>query len=102
MRVEAKVVVLAVLVVIGLSGCVALTGSTLGQNIDDTNITTEIKARLAGEKAATLTRVHVETQQGTVYLTGIVSTDALKERAAEIAGKIHGVRGVVNNVKVQP
>lgn len=102
MRVEAKVVVLVVLVALALSGCVALTGSTLGQNIDDTNVTTEIKARLAAEKAATLTRVHVETQQGTVYLTGIVSTDALKERAAEIARKIHGVRGVVNNVKVQP
>ena len=83
MRVEARVVALAVLVVVGLCGCVALTGSTLGQNIDDTNITTEIKARLAAEKAATLTRVHVETQQGTVYLTGIVATEALKERAGE-------------------
>lgn len=102
MRVEGRVVVLAVLVVVGLSGCVALTGSTLGQNIDDTNITTEIKARLAAEKAATLTRVHVETQQGTVYLTGIVSTEALKTRAGEIARRIQGVRDVVNNVKVQP
>ena len=86
----------------GLCGCVALTGSTLGQNIDDTNITTEIKARLAAEKAATLTRVHVETQQGTVYLTGIVPTEALKTRAGEVAGKIQGVRQVVNNIKVQP
>jgi osmotically-inducible protein OsmY len=94
--------VLVVLVVVALSGCVALTGSTLGQNIDDTNVTTEIKARLAAEKAATLTRVHVETQQGTVYLTGIVPTEALKERAGEIARRIHGVRDVVNNVKVQP
>lgn len=102
MRVEARVVVLAVLVVAGLSGCVALTGSTLGQNIDDTNITTEIKAKLAAEKAATLTRVHVETQQGTVYLTGVVATEALKEHASEVAGKIHGVRQVVNNIKVQP
>ena len=102
MRVEARVVALAVLVVVGLCGCVALTGSTLGQNIDDTNITTEIKARLAAEKAATLTRVHVETQQGTVYLTGIVATEALKERAGEIAKRIHGVRDVVNNVKIQP
>jgi len=102
MRVEAGVAALAVLVVVGLCGCVALTGSTLGQNIDDTNITTEIKARLAAEKAATLTRVHVETQQGTVYLTGIVPTEALKTRAGEVAGKIQGVRQVVNNIKVQP
>lgn len=100
MRIQAAV--MAVLIVVGFSGCVALTGSTLGQNIDDTTITTEIKAKLAAEKAATLTRVHVETQQGTVYLTGIVPTEALKARAGEVAGGIHGVSQVVNNIRVQP
>jgi osmotically-inducible protein OsmY len=101
MRIEAKVVVLVVLVALALSGCVALTGSTLGQNIDDTTITTTVKAKLAGEKAVTLTRVSVETQQGVVYLTGFVESAALRDRAGEIARKVDGVRDVVNNVRVQ-
>lgn len=102
MRRERTRVVFMLVFLVVLSGCRALTGSTLGQNIDDTTITTEIKAKLAAEKASTLTRVHVETQQGTVYLTGVVPTEALKERAGEVARKIPGVREVVNNVKVQP
>lgn len=84
-----------------LSGCQALTGKTLGENIDDAAITTTVKTKLAAEKAVTLTRVGVETEKGVVYLTGVVDSAALKERAGEIARKVGGVREVVNNVRVQ-
>lgn len=84
-----------------LSGCQALTGKTLGENIDDAAITTTVKTKLAAEKAVTLTRVGVETEKGVVYLTGVVDSEALKERAGEIARKVGGVREVVNNVRVQ-
>jgi uncharacterized protein YceK len=40
-----------------LSGCQSITGETLGENIDDTTITTTVKAKLAAEKGSTLTRV---------------------------------------------
>src|ERR1041384_2011801 len=45
-----------------LSGCQAVTGETLGQNIDDTTITTTVKTRLAAEKGSTLTRVQGRTK----------------------------------------
>lgn len=96
-----RAVSVALLLVVAVSGCRALTGSSLGQNIDDTTITTTVKARLAAEKAVTLTRVSVETQQGVVYLTGFVESAALRDRAGEIARKVDGVRDVVNNVRVQ-
>ena len=94
--------VLAVLAVMLLMvACQSTTGRTLGENIDDTGITTTVKAKLAAEKLATLTRVGVETNLRTVYLTGVVDSDATRQRAAEIAWSVKHVNGVVNHLTVQ-
>ncbi len=85
----------------GLAGCQALTGETLGQNIDDTTITTTVKGKLAAEKGSTLTRIQVDTDRGVVQLSGVVQSAADKARAAEIARSVGGVRRVVNNLQVQ-
>ncbi len=82
-------------------GCTTLTGKTLGENIDDASITAAVKVKLAEEKATTLTRIDVDTNQGVVYLSGIVENAAIKTRAAELARQVRGVRDVVNNLKVQ-
>ena len=42
---------------------------TLGENIDDTTITTTVKAKLAAEKGTTLTRIQVDTNRGVVQLS---------------------------------
>jgi len=75
---------LAVLLAVFLAACQTLTGSTAGENIDDARITLAIKTKLAEGKAATLTRIGVKTVQGTVYLTGVVETGELKQRAADM------------------
>ena len=84
-----------------LSGCQALTGETLGQNIDDTTLTASVKTQLAKDKLGNLTRVDVDTYNGVVTLNGIVSTSQEKSRAEEIARNINGVKRVVNNLQVQ-
>jgi hyperosmotically inducible periplasmic protein len=84
-----------------LSGCQAITGETLGQNIDDTTITTSVKSKLAVDKASSLTRVGVDTTRGTVQLTGVVDSQATKNKAAAIAQSVDGVKNVVNNLQVQ-
>ncbi len=99
-RTLSRSAVAAALVVL-LAGCASLTGETARQNMDDATITTAVKAKLATEKASTLTRIGVDTVQGTVYLTGIVETAALKARAGDVARQVEGVRGVVNHLKVQ-
>ncbi len=73
----------------------------MGQNIDDASITSTVKAKLAAEKVSTLMRIGVDTVQGTVHLTGVVENAAMKERAGDIARRVQGVRGVVNNLRVQ-
>jgi len=84
-----------------VTGCKALTGETLGQNIDDTNITATVKAKLTADKASNLTRVEVNTTNSVVYLTGIVDSAAQRERAEQIASQVGGVKSVVNNLQVQ-
>ena len=85
-----------------LGGCQSMTGETAGENIDDASITAAVKAKLAGEKAATLTQIGVETSLRSVHLTGAVSSDALRDRATELARAVKGVRNVKNDIQVRP
>ena len=91
----------AVAIMMLLAACSSMTGKTVGENIDDAGITAKVKAKLAGEKISTVTRIDVDTNQGVVALKGTVSSEAMRVRAAEIAREVKGVRDVVNNLRVQ-
>jgi hyperosmotically inducible protein len=94
--------ILAFLVLLGFfAGCQAMTGRTAGENIDDTSLTTSVKTSLARDKAATLTRIDVDTVKGVVTLNGVVPTAADKARAVEVARGVNGVQKVVDNLQVQ-
>jgi hyperosmotically inducible periplasmic protein len=91
-----------VLVMLGiLGGCQSMTGRTAGENADDATLTTTVKARLAQDKAGTLTRVDVDTTNGVVALNGVVSTAQDRSRAEELARGVGGVKKVTNNLQVQ-
>jgi hyperosmotically inducible periplasmic protein len=94
------VIIAGLAVVLGLGvGCRSTTGESLGRNIDDTTITTEVKSKLTAEKASNLTRVSVKTVNGTVSLTGNVPTSADRTRAEEITRTVSGVQKVTNNLQ---
>jgi hyperosmotically inducible protein len=82
-------------------GCQTMTGKTAGENIDDASITAAVKAKLAEDRPGTLTRIDVDTNQGTVYLNGVVENETRRQRAVELASQVSGVRRVVNNLTVQ-
>ena len=84
-----------------LAGCQAMTGQTAGENVDDATITSTVKARLAQDKAGTLTRVDVDTTSGVVALNGVVNTPQDRSRAEELARGVGGVKKVTNNLQVQ-
>jgi hyperosmotically inducible protein len=69
---------------------------------DDAQITSAVKARLAEERVSTLAQIDVETRKGVVELSGAVDSTALKDRAAELAREVGGVRQVANNLRVRP
>jgi len=49
-----------------MAGCMSATNETLGQNVDDTTITSAVKAKLAADKPATLTKVSVDGRWSTI------------------------------------
>jgi len=84
-----------------LAGCQALTGRTVGQNIDDANLTAAVKTQLARDKISTLTRIDVDTNDGVVALNGTVESAEQRSRAEQIARGVSGVKSVVNNLQIQ-
>src|SRR5678809_980974 len=89
-----------VAVLLLITGCQAMTGETMGQNIDDGTLTSSVKTQLASDKLVTLSRVGVETNNGVVYLTGEVETAAQKSHIGSVASQVKGVKQVVNNLQV--
>ena len=84
-----------------LGGCQSMTGRTAGQNIDDSNTTAAVKARLAQDKVSSLTRIDVDTNGGVVALNGTVESAEQRARAEQIARNVGGVKRVINNLQVQ-
>jgi len=87
-------------VLLFLSGCQAVTGEIMGQDIDDGTLTSYVKSKLASDKLVARSRVGVETNDGVVYLTGEVGTGEQKSHIGSLAYEVKGVKQVVNNLQV--
>ena len=96
-----KTLLVVMLTVFSLAGCQAMTGKTAGRNVDDAALTSSVKTKLAADKLSSLTRVDVDTNNGTVSLNGVVESPAQKARAQELASEVSGVNRVINNLQVQ-
>jgi osmotically-inducible protein OsmY len=84
-----------------MTGCQAMTGRTMGENLDDSYITSAVKSKLASDKLVSLTRVEVETNNGIVYLTGQVETAEQRSHIGSLTSQVNGVKKVVNNLQVR-
>jgi len=84
-----------------LVACASTTGKSVGENVDDVTITSEVKAKLAAEKISTLTNISVDTDRRTVYLAGTVDDAEMRARAEAIARSVTHVSSVVNNLTVR-
>ena len=96
-----KMMIGALAVLFLMTGCQAMTGQTMGENIDDSYITGSVKTKLASDKLVSLTRVEVETNNGIVYLTGQVETAEQRSHIGSLASQVSGVKRVVNNLQVR-
>jgi hyperosmotically inducible periplasmic protein len=70
--------------------------------VKDSVITIKVKSMLADDKAGTLGRVKVDTDDhGVVVLSGYVHTQAEADKAVGIASKVEHVTSVQNNLKIK-
>jgi len=75
---------------------------TVGAYVDDTAITTAVKARFIDNKEVDGTSIRVETLNGTVMLSGFAKSGNEKATAETLAWKVNGVKAVKNEIAVRP
>jgi hyperosmotically inducible protein len=84
-----------------LAACVPTrTTKSAGETIDDSVITTKVKAELARDDKTSALHTNVETFRGTVQLNGFASSASEKAEATRVARAVGGVKKVDNNLKV--
>jgi len=94
---------LAVLVLATASGCAVTRGQeTAGAYIDDSAITTSVKARMVENKAVDASSIKVETLNGTVMLSGFAKNSTERATAESIARNVNGVKSVKNEIAIRP
>jgi hyperosmotically inducible protein len=76
------------------------TGRTLGERVDDAEITMSVKSRLLDDPLVKGLKIDVDTREGVVYLTGSVNTADERERAIQLARDTRGVLDVQANLTV--
>lgn len=98
------IAVIASASMIMVAGCsVARHQESVGEYVDGSVITTEVKAKLTNDPGTSAANINVKTiEGGEVQLSGFTKSQAEKNRAAELARSVKGVTRVHNNLVVKP
>jgi osmotically-inducible protein OsmY len=72
-----------------------------GEYIDDSVITTKVKAAVLNEPTLKSAEINVETFKGVVQLSGFLNSQADITKAGEVARKVEGVTSVKNDMHVK-
>ncbi len=72
-----------------------------GEYVDDSVITTKVKAAVFNEPLLKSAEINVETFKGVVQLSGFVSSPSAANKAVEVARAVGGVKSVKNDMRVK-
>lgn len=87
---------------LALQGCAVSRGqSTVGAYIDDSAITTAVKAKFVESKQVDAAAISVETLNGTVMLSGFAKSQNERATAESLARSVSGVKQVKNELTVR-
>lgn len=85
-----------------LIGCASTsTREGTGEYIDDSVITTKVKAAVLNEPTLKSAEINVETFKGVVQLSGFVNSQADIKKAADVARSVKGVTSVKNDMRLK-
>ena len=92
----------AAIALIAMPGCAVTRGQeTTGAYVDDSAITTAVKARFVDNKDVDASSISVETLNGTVMLSGFAKNTTEKTTAETLTWKVNGVKAVKNQIVVR-
>lgn len=90
------------LVLMTTAGCVSTrTQEGTGEYVDDSVITSKVKAAILAEPGLRSAEINVETFKGVVQLSGFVSSNAEINRAIAVARSVGGVASVKNDMRLK-
>lgn len=103
--------VLSAIALASMLGCASTTNregtrevakhESTGEYVDDTVITTKVKAAILNESTLKSTEINVETYKGVVQLSGFVSSRSNIDTAINVARNVKGVTSVRNDMRVK-
>lgn len=77
------------------------TRESTGEYVDDSVITTKVKALLAADDFLKSFQIGVETYKGVVQLSGFVNTQKAVDQAVQITNSVNGVKAIKNDLVVK-
>lgn len=87
---------------VAIAGCASTAKHEgTGEYVDDTVITTKVKAEIFNEPTLKSSEINVETFKGVVQLSGFVSSNASIDKAVSITRSVKGVVSVKNDMRLK-
>ncbi|MDO8653977.1 MAG: BON domain-containing protein [Undibacterium sp.] len=87
---------------LAIAGCASTTKHEgAGEYIDDSVITTKVKAEILNEPTLKSAEINVETFKGVVQLSGFVSSNANIDKAVAVTRSVKGVVSVKNDMRLK-
>jgi hyperosmotically inducible protein len=100
--IKAVSVIFTAVILMMTIGCASTrTQEGTGQYVDDSVITTKVKAAILGEPGLKVSEINVETFKGVVQLSGFVSSRDDVRSAVRVASAVNGVKSVKNDMQVK-
>ena len=93
--------ILAVLLVTTLGCAATAKQESTGEYVEDSVITTKVKAAVLAEPTLKSAEINVETFKGVVQLSGFVNSESDTKTALNVTRGITGVKSVKNDMRVK-
>ena len=91
-----------VLSFVTVTGCASTSRQEgTGEYVDDSVITTKVKAAILNDSELKVLQINVETFKGVVQLSGFVDSRAMMNRAVEVTRGVSGVKSVKNDMRLR-
>jgi len=95
-------ILLLLSLIMGVAACAGSDKrSSTGEYIDDTVITTKVRAAIFNDESLRTSEINVETFKGVVQLSGFVSSQEAINGAVQHARGVNGVDSVVNSMRLR-
>jgi osmotically-inducible protein OsmY len=95
-----RISIILVAAALALPGCASTSGGG-GSFFDDAAITTRVKKAIYDEPSLKVGDISVKTDDKVVQLSGSVKSRTEARKAADVAGKVEGVKRVKNDLLVK-